>query len=796
MWFDVDGVLSPSSTDEKAMTWIDFCASISTKQLNRISNSRGKFLDLVFSNEILFADVSSCEDFTGCTSIYHTPITINIYFHLNCNSLSYSNNCHFNYSNADYAALNDFLSNANWDFLQRGCNLNDTVRSFNALLKSGIASHVPLISRKPAFREPWFNEQLVNLEKRRNKFHNLYRLRGAEFYPAFNLARKEFKRLNWFLYSNYMLQIEEDISSNSRAFWRFINKKRKVSGFPSSMSYQGSVANSPSDVCDLFADFFASVYEPATQSATSILDSHGSSDFSLIKFTEAEVCDCLYQLDVKKGSGYDGIPPIVFKSCAESLATPVTFLFNESIRTGIFPDPWKTSVIYPIFKSGIRSEVENYRGVTNLSVLPKLFEFLVHKILSFHIRPFISQVQHGFYPGRSTVSNLVTFCGDLFGSTNSKLQLDAIYTDFAKAFDKIDHAILIDKLESLGCAFVPIRWVASYLHDRRQFVKITEFISREFTASSGVPQGSHIGPLLFAIFINDVVNCFKFAKCLLFADDMKIFATITNVSDCRLLQSDLDRFCSWSSNNKLVLNINKCKIISYFRIRSPVIYQYCLLNRIIDRVEYISDLGVIFSSDATFNRHIDCITAKAFTMLGFIKRNCKDFHDPLTLKALYVAFVRSILEYASPVWSPFYGCHSERIESVQKQFILYALRRLPHDRVNQYFLPPYQDRCNLLGLQRLNHRRDVASVIFVHDTLNSRVDCADLLSRFNISVAARCLRRREHFLHIGPIPSNHGLSEPVLSMSRLFNSVFQSFDFTISRESFKKALHKLFTAKA
>ena len=134
-----------------------------------------------------------------------------------------------------------------------------------------------------------------------------------------------------------------------------------------------------------------------------------------------------------------------------------------------------------------------------------------------------------------------------------------------------------------------------------------------------------------------------------------------------------------------------CKILSFFRIRSPVLHVYTLFKNKIKRIEYISDLGVIFSSDLTFVRHIDSIIAKAYVMFGFIKRNCRDFCDLLTLKSLYVAFVRSTLEYACQVWSPFNKFHSDRIESVQKQFVLYALRCFPSAQPNEYVIALYRD---------------------------------------------------------------------------------------------------------
>lgn len=789
-WFDIDGVLSPCSTDQSSQLITDYFANIATCQLNRIPNSQGKFLDLIFANDVLYSELASCEDITGCSSIYHTPLSIDI-FHEKCDTTFVSNdNFYVNFRRADFISLNQFLLNSDWNFLQRGYNLNDMVGLIYERLWTGIRMFVPLAKSKPRFREPWYNDKLAQLELRRNKLHSLYKIHGRKYYTAFSSARKEFKILNWFLYNNYLLQIEEDLASNPKKFWNFINGKRKVVGFPSPMIYQSCLASQPLEICNFFAKFFESVYEPLQPLHSRFQDYGRASRFSLIKFTEDEVCDGLSHLDVKKGTGHDGIPPSLLKDCAESLSRPLAFIFNESLQTGYFPDFWKISFIRPIFKSGKRCEIENYRGVVILSAMPKFFEAMVQKFLFFHLKGFISHTQHGFYSGRSTVTNLVSFCTHLYSRIESRQQLDVVYTDFSKAFDKIDIGILINKLDKLNCQFIPVRWLISYLSDRWQYVKINDSSSRKFRATSGVPQGSHLGPLLFSIFINDVIDCFKFAHCLLYADDMKIFAPISNLSDCYKLQCDLDRFCSWSIDNKLLLNVSKCRIISFFRKRSPILQQYLLYNTAIDRVEFISDLGVVFCFDLSFTKHINSIINKAYIMLGFIKRNCKEFCDPLTLKSLYVSFVRSTLEYACQVWSPFYHCHSRRIESVQKQFVLYALRGLPSEQrsESEYMLPSYHDRCNLLSLQRLDHRRDIASAMFVCDTLNGRIDCAGLLAQFNLYAPQRCLRPRDGLISIDAVSTNYGLSQPVIKMSKIFNVIYCVFDFNKSRNSFKNDL--------
>ena len=187
-----------------------------------------------------------------------------------------------------------------------------------------------------------------------------------------------------------------------------------------------------------------------------------------------------------------------------------------------------------------------------------------------------------------------------------------------------------------------------------------------------MPQGSHLGPLLFLLFINDIVSLFKYSKCLLFADDLKLFMPIKNVLDCSNLQRDLDLLASWCHCNYFELNINKCKIMSFRRTKVPVLFQYCIDGLPIDRVIEFRDLGILYDEQINFGRHIDAIASKAYSMLGFLTRVCKDFKDPQTLISIYSAHVRSQLEYGSVIWYPNHQVHIDRIESIQKKFLQYV----------------------------------------------------------------------------------------------------------------------------
>ena len=247
----------------------------------------------------------------------------------------------------------------------------------------------------------------------------------------------------------------------------------------------------------------------------------------------------------------------------------------------------------------------------------------------------------------------------------------AIYTDFTKAFDRVNHKILIQKLGDIGIQGELLEWLTSYLTDRTQIVRIQSFHSTEIKIPSGVPQGSHLGPLLFNIYINDIESCFVSAFFLLFADDLKFYLKVQDQHDCIRLQADLDRLTQWCDQNGMELNNNKCQLMIFSRGRSPLNHVYHIKGSSLFLAPQIKDLGVMLDSHLSFTPHLDSVVSKSLQMLGFIKRNTKDFLNIPSIKLLYCSLVRPHLEYCSSVWSPSYNVHIQAIDRVQHKFLRY-----------------------------------------------------------------------------------------------------------------------------
>ncbi len=711
-----------------------------------------------------------------------------------------SNEYFLDFSASKFDEIVDYLNEVCWAELFHRKNLDDAVDLLHKHIDQAIDKFVPKVKRRNPKYPPWFNSNLIKLRNKKNKFY--YKMKNCtnssqidDMTTSFRNARKLFDSALVESYNEYVENTEVKIKNNPKRFWAFVNTKRKTSGYPSIMCYKNEKLMSPESICQRFADFFKSSYNSNTADN---LDKSISSNClpALIPNLIISYADIAESIaDMNDGMGPDGIPSSFLKHTAEALIDPLLIIFNKSLKTGYFPNAWKISHSVPIYKSGDRTDIENYRSITNISSIPKLFESIVSKYLSFHLKDKISSVQHGFVKGRSTTTNLIEFQNVAANVIESGKQLDTIYIDFSKAFDSLHHDITISKLMQFGFTNIMLIWLKSYLMNRHQFVKLNDYKSNLFDVMSGVPQGSHLGPLIFIMFINDIVSCFDKVQALLFADDLKAFMEINSVYDALQLQNDLNKLMTWCHKNMLYVNIKKCKVMSLYRKQSPIEFEYKIDSQIIDRVSHFTDLGVIIDRKLVFNAHIDKICLKANKMLGFLMRIGKEFKDISVLIQLFYTLVRSQLEYAIVVWQPSQQYLINRIEQIQKKFLYYLYKKLGFLLYDSNIpmwnqiknLPPYAEQCDFFGVVALEKRRQICSCLFVSDILMGRIDCTNILASLNIYVPTRNIRRRE-FLKIKHHSTSYGMRESLTTISRSFNSVYEHFDFHLSRDLFRNNL--------
>ena len=315
-----------------------------------------------------------------------------------------------------------------------------------------------------------------------------------------------------------------------------------------------------------------------------------------IQISHGDILTALTHLDPSKAIGVDGFGPQLFRSCAHALCTPLHHLFNTSLQYSIIPSQWKIHRIIPIFKSGAKTVVSNYRPISLLCTVSKVFESLVFDQVSVFLLDHFSPFQFGFLPQRSTLQQLLVFLSDVLANLNNKIDTNVVYLDFRKAFDSVPHAILLKKLWSLGITGNLWMWFKSYLDSRKQVVSINGQLSDYLPVTSGVPQGSILGPLLFLVFINDLPTCVHLCKLLLFADDAKCY-NLGNNCTISSLQEDLNSLYNWSLTN-ISFNYAKSVYLKFHSGGQPATdCSFLLHDQPISRSHSHRDLGIILSED-------------------------------------------------------------------------------------------------------------------------------------------------------------------------------------------------------
>lgn len=755
-------------------------------QINNLFNSCGKLLDLIFVNQPSDISLQSSHPVTYPEDHYHPTVQLKILLPSTVPK-SNINSKTFCFNKTDYQKLNALLSSIQWNDILSSNNFNDMVTCFYNTLNACMSQSIPLIFNRTDIGPPWNNTSLAKSKNKKNKMFKKYKKTGSSVaFCNYLIARSEYNIVNKNSYKNYLIRMKSQLKSNPKSFYKFVNSKRRSCGFPNSLKFGSYVADDDTSICNIFADFFASTYSIKTYDE-SIPYPVVISESSPVNVPFFNISTVLANLKLLKNSfnpGPDGIPSNILKHCADSLSYPLTIIFNESLRKGYIPALWKESYIMPLFKSGSKLDVTNYRGIAKLSAIPKLLEKMITDTLKHEVSSLLSPCQHGFRKSRSTITNILELTTIVNEGIRNRKQTDVIYTDFSKAFDKVNHKLLLIKLNYMGFSNSLLLWLSCYLERRIQRVKFRDAVSRDIEVFSGVPQGSHLGPVLFTLFINDLPSVIQHSNILMYADDVKIFRYIMHDDDEVVLQSDLDSFSHWCNINLMELNIKKCKHMSFYRL-NQFHSTYSLNGVELESVKSFLDLGILLDQSLTFRPHISMSVNKAYGVLGFMKRWSKEFTDPNVTKQLYISLVRPILEYGSVIWDPCYLIYINFLESVQKQFLLFCLRGLGW---NFESLPSYESRLERIKLPSLKSRRTMLNVSFLLSIIRGDIHSQFLLSKIYLNTPSRCTRSGFKLLHINYYRSNYMNNDPFRRLCVQFNNLYHLIDLSENKTTLKRNL--------
>ena len=773
--FNFPNIINTTSNDSKSRICRDFLAVTNLHQCNNIPNMYNKYLDLVLSN--ILPTVSKVDQPIFPEESHHPALLISVHteyrepnFKFPCNS----GNKQYNFKRAPLLELYMLVANTDW---VGECKIIDDVdqslESFYTQLYSILDSIVPKYKNNSKTYPVWFTQEIKANIKRKDQFLSKYKKCGLGIYrDQYTQLRSLIKSKIKQAYKAYLLKLSENIKYNTNDFWKFVNSKRKGSRLPNTMFLDNEDITTPQSIVDAFAYHFSSFFTTpgAVSTENSIKFQNTFSNFHSV--TLPEVKEAIKSLKGNLTAGHDQIPTFLIKDCAFYLAPVIQSLFNLILRTATFPKLWKISKITPIWKSGSKSDIKNYRPVALLSNFSKIFEVIIHKRLNSMISSSISEHQHGFRSGRSTTTNLVQICQYISNALDLRQQVDVIYTDLSRAFDSINHVQLISKLNYIGVDPSLSLLINSYLIDRSFYVSYNSFNSTTQPCPSGVPQGSILGPLLFVIFINDLLVSIS-CPVLAYADDIKIFLRINSSQDCIRLQKSLVLIDSWCKTNNIAINSSKCKTLRFSRCHNDIIYNYSIDSVTLESVSEFKDLGILFDKSLSFKQHINMVSTSSLRLWGFVLRTCKDYTSIDCIKMLYYALVRSKLEYASIVWNPFYKGDILQIEKVQRRFLKYVYFKNYGEYPTRGI--DYEVLLTSTMHDSLHYRRLLNGVKFIYSLVHNKIKCRPILSLLNICDRRTSTRKPLLFTNVRA-HTNVQLKSPIYTMCHNINNICNDCD--------------------
>ena len=573
-----------------------------------------------------------------------------------------------------FDSLNFFSNDIDWDkviedtavklqsTLETDANLEpgEKLERMMAALTQICFDHIPArkSSRKCTTKIP--RHRRILMRKRRKLF---VKLESSTLENRKSKIRQQLIKIELLLQASHaeMKQRKEQlavkaIKTNPRFFFSYAKQfavtKTNIGPL---LNEKNEFTSSSYEMANILSKQYSSVFSVPSTEQPPITENSAVQSISDVSFTEHDIIAAIDELRNNSASGPDGISAIFLKKCKHSLATPLHRLWRDCLDRGITPSVLKAAHVIPVHKGGHQGVAANYRPIALTSHLIKVFEKVIRNKLVEYLEEnnLFNSGQHGFRAGRSCLSQLLDYHDRIISLLERGLNVDSIYLDFAKAFDKVDHKILLAKLSALGVRGKLLTWIESFLSSRTQRVIVNGVLSKPCPVISGVPQGSVIGPLLFLILLGDIDANILSSFLTSFADDTRIARGISDVADASALQTDLEAVYQWAEDNNMSFNNTKFESLRFgpdSTLKLTTSYT-SPSGSIIDTKEHVRDLGVMMSDDGSFSEQVRHVCLSAKNMCAWILRTFTDRTKDLMLTT-WKMLILPILDYSSQLWCP------------------------------------------------------------------------------------------------------------------------------------------------
>ena len=642
-----------------------------------------------------------------------------------------------NFDRADYEVINASLIATDWNVMfADSCDVDDMYRRLMGYLRTLVELHVPC-SRDQ--RDTPISSCVARIQRQ---------IVNCDTSDVRGMQRLQKDLKKCLARQRVLLEKQIAASSSSSRFYGYVSSMLRtrddlsvlIDGHGSRVTDNAAKANL---LCDVFEENYVVPPDAASSSSGAVLCPSDVQTLNDIDFSELAVYNCLKDLPAKRSLNPELLPAVFFKRAALGLALPLSLLFQLSFESGAIPSIFREAWVAPVHKKGSRTDPRNKRPVSLTSVICKTMERLVCTSLLANAERhgLLMDRQFAYRKKRSTADCLLTFMNFLAMNVNRRVPVDIVFTDFKSAFERMPHDLLISVLPQKGVGPKIVRWISEFLSARSFKVKVGDSFSRTGLASTGCPQGTVLGSLLFLFFIDQLKHVLgNDVEFFVFADDVKLAMPLRDPLDCCRLQRVLDDLYTFTQKMSLQLSTGKCGVLRVGSMVPAVTYK--IGEDVLCRLDTVRDLGVLFSPTLSFSEHVNT-TVKKCSLIGAWILRAFAVKDPSVYLNLYRTYVVPHLEYCSIIWCPRFVKDRALLERMQNRF----LRRV-------------EIKCNLprktLELLTVSERMEQADVSYLRRLIRNESRFDELLdlalsnSRRGFVLRARELPKSARIAHIYP----------------------------------------------